>query len=181
MIRILVPTLIALSFSSFSLAQQATEEVETKAENITQSAENALENAAEKTETAAENLTQEADSVGDTLDTDRAMLRRPANIDRAGYVAAEPADLTAEKLTGTRVYGANDEDIGEIDELILSEDGSTVDKVVVDVGGFLGMGEREVAVTIEELHIMRSDDGMDFRVYMDATQEELEAQPEYEG
>ncbi len=113
--------------------------------------------------------------------TDRTMLRRPANIDRAGYMAAEPADLTADRLTGARVYGANGEDIGEVDELLSSEDGTTVDKLVVDVGGFLGMGEREVAVTMEELHIMRSDDGMDFRVYMEATQEELEAQPEYEG
>ena len=181
MIRILVPTLIALSVSSVSLAQQATEEVENTVEKMSQNAENTVENAAEKTEAAAVNLAQEADSMGNSLDTDRTMLRSPANIDRAGYMAAEPADLTAERLTGSRVYGANDEDIGEIDELILSEDGSTVDKVVVDVGGFLGMGEREVAVTMEELHIMRSDDGMDFRVYMDATQEELEAQPEYEG
>jgi hypothetical protein len=34
---------------------------------------------------------------------------------------------------------------------------------------------------MEELHIMRSEDGTDFRVYIDATEEELEAQPEYEG
>ncbi len=181
MIRLLVPTLIALCVSSASLAQQATEDVETKVENITQSAENALENDAEKTEAAAENLAQEADSMDNNLVTDRAMLRNPTNIYRAGYIVAEPAELTAERLTGVRVYGANDEDIGEIDELLLSEDGTTVDKVIVDVGGFLGMGEREVAVTMEELHIMRSDDGMDFRAYMDATQEELEAQPEYEG
>ena len=181
MIRILVPTLIALSVSSVSLAQQTTEEVENKAENIAQSAETAVENAADNAEAATENLAQEADSMGDNLETDRPMLRRPANIDREGYMAIEPEQLTAEELTGTRVYGANDEDIGEVDELILSDDGSTVEKVVVDVGGFLGMGEREVAVTIEELHIMRSEDGSDFRVYMDATQEELEAQPEYEG
>ncbi len=181
MIRIFATTLIALSVSTVSLAQQATEEVETNVEDITQSAENAVENAAEKTEAAAENLAQEADSMDKNLVTDRAQLRRPANIDRAGYTVAEPADLTAERLTGARVYGANDEDIGEVDELLLSEDGTAVEKVIVDVGGFLGMGEREVAVTMEELHIMRSDDGMDFRVYMDATQEELEAQPEYEG
>lgn len=181
MIRILAPTLIALSISSVTLAQQATEEVETNVENMTQSAENAVENTAEKTEAAAENLAQEAESMDNTLDTDRTMLRRPGVIDRTGYTAVDPADLTAETLTGARVYGTNDEDIGEIDELLLSEDGTTVEKVVLDVGGFLGMGEREVAVTMEELHIMRSDDGMDFRVYMDATQEELEAQPEYEG
>ncbi len=63
------------------------------------------------------------------------------------------------------------------DRPILRSPGNNVDQIVVDVGGFLGMGEHGVAVTMEELHIMRSDDGSELRVYMDATQEELEAQP----
>lgn len=172
--RILIPTLIALSVSTASWGQQSTDAPEpTLGEMTTDSAVPAVE--------ATDDLTQKADSMDDSLPTDRTTLRRPANIDRAGYMVADPAELTAERLTGARVYGTDDEDIGEIDELLLTEDGSGVDRVVVDVGGFLGMGEHEVAVTMEELHILRSDDGMDFRVYMDATQEELEAQPEYEG
>ncbi len=178
MTRILIPTLIAMTVSTASLAQQAAEAPEpTLGEMTTNSAEKAVG----ETEAAAENLAQQVEATDERMPTDRTLLRRPANIDRAGFMVADPADLTAERLTGARVFTANDEDIGEIDELLLSEDGTTVEQVVVDVGGFLGIGEHEVAVTMEELHIMRSDDGMDFRVYMDATQEELEAQPEYEG
>ncbi|MGQ7845270.1 PRC-barrel domain-containing protein [Granulosicoccus sp. 3-233] len=179
MIRILAPTLIALSVSTASWAQQAADAPEpTLGEMTTDSAENVVE----ETEAAADNLAQDVDSMDTQVPADRTMLRRPANVDRAGYMVAEPEELTAEALTGVRVYSSTDEeDIGEVDELLLSEDGTTVERVVVDVGGFLGMGEHEVAVTMEELHIMRSDDGMDFRVYMDATQEELEAQPEYDG
>lgn len=178
MTRILIPTLIAMTVSTASLAQQAAEAPEpTLGEMTTESAETAVD----ETRTGAENLAQQVEATDEAMPTDRTMLRRPANIDRAGYMVADPADLTAERLTGARVFTSTDEDIGEIDELLLSEDGTTVEQVVVDVGGFLGIGEHEVAVTMEELHIMRSDDGMDFRVYMDATQEELEAQPEYEG
>ena len=87
--------------------------------------------------------------------------------------------LTVEDLTGARVYGINDEDIGEIDDLLLSEDGSQIDGAILGIGGFLGLGEHRIALTMEELQILRSEG--DFRVYVDATQEELEAQPEYEG
>lgn len=179
--RIFIPTLIALSFSTVAMAQQATDTVEPKVDQMTESAANTLENAADETEAAADKLAQDVDSMDSEMATERQTLRNPNNIEREGYMAAAAEDLNAEDLTGARVYGANDEDIGEIDELLLSEDGQTIDRVIVDVGGFLGMGEHEVAVTMEELHIMRSEEGMDFRVYMDATQEELEAQPEYEG
>lgn len=179
--RIFISTLLAMSVSTVSIAQQATEQVEGTVENVTESAENAVEKAVNETEAAAENLAQEADQVGNELAADRPMLRSPVDISREGYLTVEPIELTAENLTGARVYGTNDEDIGEIDELLLSEDGKSINQVVVDVGGFLGIGEHEVAVTMEELHIMRSEDGTDFRVYIDATEEELEAQPEYEG
>lgn len=110
---------------------------------------------------------------------DRPMLQRPT-VERDGYVSVGVDELTAEDLTGARVYGAEDEDVGEISELVVADDGN-IDRAVIDVGGFLGMGERSVAVTFDELQIIRSDDGMDLRIYIDSTEEALEQQPEYEG
>lgn len=170
-------SLIAIFVSTGVLAQQAEEKTDAAVDTSTQGAENAIG----ETEAATENMAQEAEALGTDMVTDRPMLRNPSTIVREGYRAIEPIDMTAENLTGARVYGANDEDIGEIDELLLSSDGARIDQVVVDVGGFLGMGEHEVAVTMEELHIMRSEDGTEIRAYMDATEEELEAQPEYDG
>lgn len=112
-------------------------------------------------------------------DMGRPMLDRPM-VTREGYIEAEPVELTADRLEGARVYGANDEDIGEIDRLILSEDG-TVERVVIDVGGFLGMGEHPVGVTFDEIQVLRTEDGGDFRVYIDSTEEALEQQPAYKG
>jgi hypothetical protein len=111
------------------------------------------------------------------MDGDRSMLAAPM-VERDGYVATEKADLTAEMLTGARVYGVDDEDVGEINSLILDENGA-IGRAVIDVGGFLGMGEKQIAVTYDELTILRQDGGDDVQVYIDATQEALEAQPAY--
>lgn len=110
---------------------------------------------------------------------DREMMTAP-EISMEGFEAAKVEDLTADDLTGARVYGINDEDIGEIDELLLTDDGK-IDRAVIDVGGFLGLGEKAVALTMDELTIMRGEDGGDFRVYVDSTEEALEEQPEYDG
>ncbi|SEV88141.1 PRC-barrel domain-containing protein [Cognatiyoonia koreensis] len=110
---------------------------------------------------------------------DRPMLTAPA-VERDGYQTATVQDFTTEDLTGARVYGPGDEDVGEISQLLLSDDGE-LERAVIDVGGFLGLGERPVAVTFDELQIVRTEDGSDVRVYIDSSQEALEQQPEYEG
>ncbi|MCI2393727.1 PRC-barrel domain-containing protein [Aliiroseovarius sediminis] len=103
-----------------------------------------------------------------------------APIVREGYMAMEETDLTAETLTGARVYDTNDEDIGEVSELLLTDDGK-VKSAVVDVGGFLGIGEKPVALEMSKIDILRSDDGSDVRVYVPMTKEELEGMPNYDG
>lgn len=133
--------------------------------------------AATDTTTTASTTTDNATQA--MTDENRTRLVRP-EINRDGYKAAEVAELTADKLEGARVYGPKDEDVGEINRLILDNNGQ-VQRVVLDVGGFLGMGERQIAVTLDELNIVRTDDGNEFRVYIDSNQANLKAQPEYKG
>lgn len=132
----------------------------------------------EKDESMEKADNMEADVAADPK-TDRPMLTAP-EIERDGYAAADRDELTTEDLTGARVYGPDDEDVGEISELIVTEEGK-IDRAIIDVGGFLGLGEHSVAVTLDELNIVREADGDDLRVYIDSTQEALEQQPEYEG
>jgi len=109
------------------------------------------------------------------------MLMRP-DINREGYVNAESADLTADRLEGATVYGPNDENVGTINRIVLDDNGKGIKFVVLDVGGFLGLGERQIAVKMDQLNIVRSSkNGDDFRVYVDADQARLKAQPEYKG
>lgn len=112
------------------------------------------------------------------IDQDRELLPRP-NMIREGYFDAGPAELTSENLEGARVYDTRDEDIGEVNHLVLNEQGE-VETVVIDIGGFLGLGEHQVGVTFDELQIMRDEVGGDFRVYIDADEEALMNQPEYQ-
>ena len=43
------------------------------------------------------------------------------------------------------------------------------------------MGEKPVAVTWDELQVLKQSDGDDFRIYIDSNKEALEALPEYQG
>jgi hypothetical protein len=51
---------------------------------------------------------------------------------------------------GLDVYNEANEKLGDINELILDKDGK-VDAVIIGVGGFLGMGEHDIAVTMDKL------------------------------
>ncbi|MDU9007045.1 PRC-barrel domain-containing protein [Sedimentitalea todarodis] len=108
----------------------------------------------------------------------RSMLMAP-DVTRDGYARTERSELTTEMLTGARVYGVDDEDVGEIHSLLLDDKG-TIDRAIIDVGGFLGMGEKPVAVTFDELTVLRKDGGDDVQVYIDSSVEALKAQPTYE-
>ncbi len=56
----------------------------------------------------------------------------------------------ASKLVGLNVYNGSEEKIGDIKEVMLDKQGKA-EIVVIGVGGFLGMGERDVAVKWTEL------------------------------
>jgi hypothetical protein len=56
-----------------------------------------------------------------------------------------PGLLRAPKLVGVAVYGSDNKSVGKIDDLLLDKDG-TVKAVVIGVGGFLGIGKKDVAV-----------------------------------
>ncbi|MCO5732769.1 PRC-barrel domain-containing protein [Rhizobium sp. SSA_523] len=55
-------------------------------------------------------------------------------------------------LEGKAVYGADGENIGEINDVLVSQDGS-VNAVIIGVGGFLGIGEKDVAVQMSALQL----------------------------
>lgn len=101
-------------------------------------------------------------------------------IEREGFMAAETGYMTAENMTGAPVYDANDEEIGNIGELILDE-GGQVTQAVVDIGGFLGIGVNPVAIPLDQMQFLRAQDGDELRVYVSMTEDQMEALPAYEN
>ena len=67
--------------------------------------------------------------------------------------------------------------IGDINEIILTNDGSAA-AAVIGVGGFLGMGEHQVAVQFKSLKIDRHSNGNDV-IMLDTTKDALKQAPEW--
>ena len=64
--------------------------------------------------------------------------------------ASDKGQWQASKLIHMNVYNVQNEKVGDIKELMLDKNGR-VNTVAIGVGGFLGMGERDVAVKFDEL------------------------------
>lgn len=78
-----------------------------------------------------------------------------------------------EKLVGKDVYGANNERVGEVKDVVVGP-GNKVNAVLVDVGGFLGIGAKTVSLPLEQLKA----EG-DRVVASNLTKEQAKAIPEY--
>lgn len=77
---------------------------------------------------------------------------------QGGFVTWQEQDqMIASNLMGASVRGAEDEVIGNVDDLLLDRDGR-ITAVVVGVGGFLGLGERNVAISAEQLEFVLAQD-----------------------
>jgi len=101
-----------------------------------------------------------------------------AAIDKSALTEMPIGEIRGDDLKGTTVYGANDVKVGEIGDVLLTSD-SKPDAVIVDVGGFLGIGEKEVAVGMDNLKFMTDKDGKKY-LYTTFTKEQLEAQAAYD-
>jgi len=86
----------------------------------------------------------------------------------------EPGSMSLEEVLGSSVVNQNGEEVGTIEDLVVKDDAHYA---VLSVGGFLGLGEKNVAVPLDELKL-----GEDEAYLMSAqTEEQLEEMPEYEA
>ncbi len=107
--------------------------------------------------------------------TQSAQVDTGQDVDKDGYLQTADRDaLTAEDLDGMTVYGSNGEDLGEISELLIADNGK-INNVIIDVGGFLGMGEKPVSLAFDDLKLSRGAeaDNTDLRVEVEFTEDEL--------
>ncbi|WP_375619355.1 MULTISPECIES: PRC-barrel domain-containing protein [unclassified Bartonella] len=95
------------------------------------------------------------------------------------YVTPLATDFVASSLIGANVYNIEDENIGEVKDIILRE--NNIAGFVVAVGGFLGIGESYVVVSPETIQ-MTNDYGK-WKLITNATKDSLKDAPsfKYEG
>ncbi|MEP9354078.1 PRC-barrel domain-containing protein [Xanthobacter sp. KR7-65] len=107
----------------------------------------------------------------------------PSSTTNAAFVSTQAANqFMASDLIGMTVYGSADENLGEINDLLVDPSGNVV-AAVIGVGGFLGIGEKDVAVPFQAVEVSRNSDGKQ-KMVLRKSKDELKAAPtfaEYES
>lgn len=85
--------------------------------------------------------------------------------------------LRCTELKGKQVENLSDEKLGDVKDLVLDPQNGRVAYAIVSVGGFLGMGDREVAVPWEAMDVTHEDDKT--HLSLDITKERLKQAPEF--
>jgi len=112
---------------------------------------------------------------GETVDG----LVRQDNGATSETVKVEISTVSTGDLIGASVYTEENNDIGEISEVLFGESGEA-QAVIVDIGGFLGFNAKPVAVPYDRLEMFENDNG-DLLITGDFTREQLENAVPYDA
>lgn len=83
----------------------------------------------------------------------------------------------ATQLIGLTVLGANNEKIGSINDLVVDQSGA-IQAAVIGVGGFLGIGAKDIAVSLQAMTIVRDSSGD--RASVQLSRQEIELAPSFQ-
>jgi sporulation protein YlmC with PRC-barrel domain len=86
--------------------------------------------------------------------------------------------MMASNMIGTTVYSNNNENVGDINDIIIGKDGR-VQGVVIGVGGFLGLGEKDVLIPLDRVQFSRDNNNNQRMVIADSKQD-LENAPAFD-
>ncbi|MBD9445860.1 PRC-barrel domain-containing protein [Rhizobium sp. RHZ01] len=96
-----------------------------------------------------------------------------------GYLTEQAADqISANTYIGQSVYTGQNESIGEVNDLIMKEDGGLV-AAIIGVGGFLGIGEKDVAVPMDKITVAQNTQDGTVKLTTSETAETLKAAPQF--
>lgn len=90
-----------------------------------------------------------------------------------------PSLVGASEIKGTHVKNPQNQDLGDIDEVLIDPDTGQVRFVILEVGGFLGLGSTKVAVPLSAFQI--TSEGNKPKWVLDADKEKLMNAPKVQG
>lgn len=97
------------------------------------------------------------------------------SMDHSNHVRLAATEYTPDTLSGASIYDAHDHKIGSVSHV---HGMGASSQVIIDVGGFLGLGAKPVAVPASDLEFMRDENGHVHAV-TSWTKDQLEAMPEH--
>lgn len=86
--------------------------------------------------------------------------------------------LKASSLLDAHVYGANNKDVGGVSDLVLDPNGR-LKSFIVDVGGFLGIGDKPIEVRMSSAEIRRDTSSGTLAIFTNVTRKQLESRKPY--
>ncbi len=167
------------------VAETAATETEQAADATANEAEQETEEAAAEVEQEGEQMAEQGQDAtvpvvpadGEPAATEQqAMAEQPSL--RESMQPADMESVSVEQLIGTTVYGQSEENLGEIGDVILGDDKS-IEAYIIDVGGFLGIGEKPVAISPDAIELMKQAESDDYAIFTKFTEEQLDQQAEY--
>ncbi|TMV92051.1 PRC-barrel domain containing protein [Thioclava sp. BHET1] len=138
---------------------------------------NAVKNAADDAGEATKNAAQATGSaIDNAVDSTAAAVGQAGQADQENGMKVELSSVDPDVLNGEGVYGPNNDKVGDISKLVQSADGK-VEGVVIDVGGFLGLGAKPVEIKADALTVFKNDTSI--TVHTNQTEEQLKSMPAY--
>jgi sporulation protein YlmC with PRC-barrel domain len=92
--------------------------------------------------------------------------------------APGPDQMLVSSLRGVDVMGNNDEKIGDISDILVSKDGK-VEAYVVGIGGFLGVGAKDIALPPSSIQLTQ-DNNNNWKAKVNASKDQLAQAPTFE-
>ena len=90
-----------------------------------------------------------------------------------------PDQHLTSKFKGTDVVGSDDKKIGDVSDILFDKDKKIL-AYIVGVGGFLGIGSKDVAVEPASFQMVPGSSATDFKLRLSMTADELKAAPAFE-
>ena len=96
-------------------------------------------------------------------------------MDHSKHVRLDSSELIPSVVEGATIYGAGDHKVGTVSHM---HGAGSDSEIIIDVGGFLGIGAKPVAVSAGELDFMRDEDG-EVHAVTQWTKDALKEMPEH--
>jgi sporulation protein YlmC with PRC-barrel domain len=112
---------------------------------------------------------------------DSAAVPAPADPNTTGSTEPPPVEtktFLASQFMGKTVFTTSGENIGDVNDLVLNQEGNNM-LAIIGVGGFLGIGEKNVAVPVDKIVVKKNESGYLF-LTTSTSKAELEAAPAFE-
>src|SRR5262249_55893471 len=114
-----------------------------------------------------------SDSPAAKSESTRQPAAKPEASGKMNFVLSQkPDQWLATKFRGTDVLGSDNEKIGDVSDILLDKSGK-VEAFIVSVGGFLGVGAKEVALAPSSFDVVPGQNGSSDKLKLSATKDQL--------